>query len=234
MGVYMLPDEGVDFPDPKWADPEGLLALGGGLSPQRLISAYANGIFPWYDDTTPILWWSPDPRFVLFPDKLHIPRSLRRVINSRKFTVTMDTVFPAVIRACATAPRPDQEGTWLVEEMIDAYRALHDMGIAHSIEVWRDDELVGGLYGISLGSAFYGESMFFREADASKVALVWLVRLLAQNGFTIIDCQQTTDNLGRFGAEEIPRFTFIRHIKRAMNTPTRQGQWVMPEDFFPL
>lgn len=234
MNVFWLPEKGVDFPNPELADAEGLLAIGGDLSVERLISAYACGIFPWYNEESPILWWSPDPRFVLYPDNLHIPRSLRKVINSRRFTITMDRAFDQVIRFCACSPRPDQCGTWIVPEMIKAYCELHLHGIAHSVEAWRDGVLVGGMYGVSLGGVFFGESMFYREPDASKVALVWLVRFLRQSGFSMLDCQQVTHNLRRFGGEEVRRNDFLAQLKKALRTPTRQGLWEIPEDFFPL
>ena len=234
MTVYLLSDDDVAFPNPALADGEGLLAVGGDLRMERLVNAYANGIFPWYDDDSPILWWSPDPRFVLYPKELHIPRSLRRVINSRKFTIKIDTAFEEVMRNCATSQRPDEEGTWIVEEMIQAYCELNEAGLAHSIETWRDDELVGGLYGVSLGKVFYGESMFFKESDASKVAFVWLARLLVAAGFEMIDCQQVTDNLERFGAVSISREYFLNTLHKVLDAPTIQGQWTFPEEFFPL
>lgn len=234
MTVYLLSDDSVAFPDPALADGEGLLAVGGDLSMDRLVNAYANGIFPWYDDDSPILWWSPDPRFVLRPQDLHIPRSLRRVINSRKFTIKLDTAFEEVMRNCAASPRPEQDGTWIVDEMIDAYCELHELGLAHSIETWRDGKLVGGLYGVSLGKVFFGESMFFKESDASKVALVWLCRLLVAAGFDLIDCQQVTDNLERFGAVTMDRDTFLATLHKALDAETIQGQWTFPEEFFPL
>ncbi|MFV0420780.1 leucyl/phenylalanyl-tRNA--protein transferase [Oleidesulfovibrio sp.] len=238
MHVFALSDE-IEFPDPHRASAEGLLAIGGDLSLERLVAAYANGIFPWYDDDTPILWWSPDPRCVLYPSKLHIPASLRRRINSGCFTVSLDTAFESVIAACATSPRPGQQGTWIVDEMIDAYVSLHEAGIAHSLEVWSFDdkgrrELAGGLYGVSLGGVFYGESMFFHQPDASKVGMVWLVSLLKRWGFHIIDCQQTTDHLMRFGAEELPRAAFLQELTIALRMPLRAGKWTFPEGFWPL
>ncbi len=234
MNVFWLPDKGVDFPNPELADAEGLLAIGGDLGVERLISAYACGIFPWYSEDSPVLWWSPDPRFVLYPEKLHIPRSLRRVLNARRFTVTMDTAFPQVIRNCAGAYRPNQNGTWIVPEVVRAYTELHLHGIAHSVEAWNGHRLVGGMYGVSLGRVFFGESMFFSEPDASKVVLVWLVRLLRESGFAMLDCQQVSDNLARFGAECVPRSRFLRELSEALRTPTVQGLWAFPQSFFPL
>ncbi|WP_419787743.1 leucyl/phenylalanyl-tRNA--protein transferase [Pseudodesulfovibrio sp.] len=224
MTIYRLFEEPV-FPDPEDADPDGLLAVGGDLSPQRLLSAYANGIFPWYAEDSPILWWSTNPRLILLPQEFHLPRSLRRVLNKGVFTFTMDQAFSQVIRACAESTRPGQDGTWLVEEMVEAYTLLHRLGYVHSVEAWRDGELAGGLYGVSLGAAFFGESMFFREPDASKAAFARLVRQLAAWGFTLIDCQQTTDHLLRFGAHEVVRFRFLAALRDAMEAPTREGPW---------
>lgn len=224
MTIYRLFEEPI-FPDPEEAEPDGLLAVGGDLSPQRLLTAYANGIFPWYAEESPILWWSTNPRLVLIPEEFHIPRSLRRVLNSGRFKFTMDTDFEAVIRACACCPRPDQEGTWIVEEMVEAYVMLHELGYAHSVETWLDGDLVGGLYGISLGSVFYGESMFYSAPDASKAAFATLVKQLVKWNFALIDCQQTTQHLLRFGAKEIPRFRFLAMLEEAMNTSTKEGRW---------
>ncbi len=212
MPVYRLTDQFI-FPHPSLADPGGLLAVGGDLSPERLLLAYANGIFPWYSDPSPILWWSPDPRLVLFPGELKISRSLRRVIKKQVFTVTMDTSFGEVIRACAQA----RDETWITGEMIEAYVALHELGYAHSFETRHEGRLVGGLYGVALGRAFFGESMFSAMSDASKVALVFLVRLLDGLGFEFIDCQTTTEHLKRFGAREVPRKEFLDLLGRALD-----------------
>lgn len=224
MTIYRLFEEPV-FPDPEEAEPDGLLAVGGDLSPQRLLTAYANGIFPWYAEDSPILWWSTNPRLVLIPDEFHMPRSLRRVLNRGTFSFTMDTDFEGVIRACAEAPRPEQEGTWIVDDMIEAYTMLHELGYVHSVEAWQGEELVGGLYGVSLGSVFFGESMFFKVPDASKAAFAVLVNQLRAWGFTLIDCQQTTSHLVRFGAREMQRFRFIAMLREAMDNPTREGMW---------
>lgn len=224
MTIYRLFEEPV-FPDPEEADPDGLLAVGGDLSPQRLLTAYSNGIFPWYADDSPILWWSTDPRLVLIPDELHVPRSLRRLLNKGTFSFTMDTHFEAVIRQCACCPRPEQDGTWIVEDMVEAYIMLHELGYAHCVEAWQDGELVGGLYGISLGSVFYGESMFYKVPDASKAAFVVFVEQLRKWGFSLVDCQQTTDHLLRFGARELPRFRFLAMVQEAMDVRTREGVW---------
>ena len=224
MTIYRLFDEPV-FPDPEEADPDGLLAVGGDLSPQRLLTAYANGIFPWYAENSPILWWSTNPRLALVPEELHVPRSLRRVLNKGTFTFTLDTRFEAVIRRCACCPRPEQEGTWIVDDMIEAYTLLHRLGYAHSVEAWQGSDLVGGLYGVSLGSVFYGESMFYNVPDASKAAFAVFVEQLRKWGFTLIDCQQTTRHLLRFGARELQRFRFMAMLREGMGAPTRQGAW---------
>ncbi|THB69314.1 MAG: leucyl/phenylalanyl-tRNA--protein transferase [Desulfovibrio sp.] len=231
MPVYWLPDNPRIFPDPELAAPDGLVALGGDLCVDRLLTAYSRGIFPWYGEGLPILWWSLDPRCVLFPENLHVSRSLRKAVDSRRFQVTLDTAFPQVIRECAKAPRPQGDGTWIVEEMVQGYIDLHEAGFAHSVEAWLESgkgpELVGGLYGVSLGKAFFGESMFHTEPDASKVALVHLVEQLTCWGFTLVDCQQTTEHMLRFGAREIPRRAFNRLLAEAIDYPTRKGKWAL-------
>ncbi len=224
MTIYRLFQDPI-FPDPEEADPDGLLAVGGDLSPQRLLTAYATGIFPWYSEDSPILWWSTNPRLVLVPNDFHMPRSLRRVLNKGIFTFSLDTDFAGVIRGCACCPRPEQEGTWIVEDMVEAYTTLHELGYAHSVEAWLDGELVGGLYGISLGSAFFGESMFFKVPDASKAAFAVLVEQLSRWDFSLIDCQQTTTHLLRFGAKEMQRFRFLAMLREAMGVPTKEGLW---------
>jgi leucyl/phenylalanyl-tRNA--protein transferase len=226
MTIYRLFEEPI-FPDPEEAEPDGLLAVGGDLSPQRLLTAYANGIFPWYGENSPILWWSTNPRLLLYPDRFHLPRSLRRVLNRGAFTFTMDTAFEAVIRACAASPRPEQRGTWIVPEMVDAYIRLHSLGYAHSVEAWRDGELAGGVYGVSIGSAFFGESMFHAVPDASKAAFATLVAQLVRWDFTLIDCQQTTPHLQRFGAVEVQRFRFRALLREALSRPGREGRWTL-------
>lgn len=224
MTIYRLFEEPI-FPDPEEADPDGLLAVGGDLSPVRLLTAYSNGIFPWYAEESPILWWSTSPRLILLPDEFHMPRSLRRVLNKGTFSFTLDMDFSSVIQECARSPRPDQDGTWIVDEMVEAYTLLHDLGYAHSVEAWQDGELVGGLYGISLGAAFFGESMFFKVPDASKAAFAVLVNQLKAWNFTLIDCQQTTKHLLRFGAKEVQRFRYLGMLREAQNVPTREGRW---------
>ncbi|WP_457668325.1 leucyl/phenylalanyl-tRNA--protein transferase [Thiolapillus sp.] len=210
--LFSLDDSrpGEPFPDPSLAetDPDGLLAVGGDLAPERIVQAYRQGIFPWYGEDQPILWWSPDPRMVLFPDDLHVSRSLAKELRRKRFRVTFDLAFDQVIEACAQ-PRKDEPGTWLTPEMIVAYRALHQLGIAHSVEVWQDGELMGGLYGNALGSVFFGESMFSRISNASKVAFVCLVRSLSRSGYRLIDCQVFTPHLQSLGADLIPRERFL-------------------------
>jgi leucyl/phenylalanyl-tRNA--protein transferase len=222
--LYRLPRE-VAFPDPRDAEPDGLLAVGGDLSPERLVAAYAAGIFPWYGPGSPILWWSPDPRLVLLPERLHVPRSLARTLKRGHFRLTADAAFPQVIRACAAAERPGQDGTWIVRDMIAAYERLHALGLAHSFEAWEGDQLAGGLYGVSLGAAFFGESMFSERPDASKAAFVRSVEHLRAAGVRLIDCQVRTDHLARFGAEELSREDFLARLEAALDAPTRQGKW---------
>ena len=225
MPVYRLSAAPI-FPPPEHADPDGLLAVGGDLSPGRLLQAYRQGIFPWYDEPGgPILWWSPDPRLVLEPASLRVSRSLARRLKQGAFEVRFDTAFAEVIRACAGAVRPGQDGTWITPEMQAAYIHLHDLGFAHSAESWAGGELVGGLYGLSLGDCFFGESMFSRRTDASKVAFATLVRRLEADGTTLIDCQVTSEHLISLGAVEVPRSEFARRLAAAMERPTRRGPW---------
>jgi leucyl/phenylalanyl-tRNA--protein transferase len=214
------------FPSVDLASPEGLLAVGGDLRPERLLEAYRHGIFPWYDDNQPILWWSPDPRTVLFPHKLHISRSLKKSLRPGLFSVTLDRCFRDVMQQCA-GPRAQypEGGTWITAEMLEAYTRLHELGYAHSVESWQEGELVGGLYGVAIGGAFFAESMFTRVPDASKVALVSLVRQLHAWEFRIIDCQQASPHVMRFGAEEIPRLEFLDHLAAALTLPDRRGRW---------
>lgn len=226
MFVLNTNGQDVDFPPVEQASPEGLLAVGGDLRPERLLEAYRHGIFPWYSDDQPILWWSPNPRAVLFPDKLHISRSLKRSLRPGLFSVTLDRCFHDVMQHCA-APRSQYPygGTWITADMLDAYTRLHELGYAHSAEAWKDDQLVGGLYGVALGGAFFAESMFTRVPDASKVALVSLVRQLQMWEFRIIDCQQSSPHVMRLGAEEIPRREFLAHLTAALTLPERRGHW---------
>jgi leucyl/phenylalanyl-tRNA---protein transferase len=214
------------FPPLEFAmrQPNGLLAVGGDLSPERLLDAYRRGIFPWYSDGDPILWWSPDPRMVMYPNELRVTRSLDKVLRNRPYEVRFDTAFDAVITSCA-APRPNQPGTWITPEIRAAYNALHYLGYAHSIETWIDGELAGGLYGVAIGRMFYGESMFARVRDASKIAFTHLARRLADAGYELIDCQMHTDHLASLGAREIPRDTFLGTMKRLIDSPVPLGRW---------
>ncbi|GAB4253967.1 MAG: leucyl/phenylalanyl-tRNA--protein transferase [Saprospiraceae bacterium] len=226
MPVVWLNDSEIAFPHPDQATKEGILAIGGDLSEARLLFAYQKGIFPWYTADEPILWWSPDPRFVLFPDELKVSRSMRPYFNQRRFEVSYDSDFEAVIRACQE-PRPESgwAGTWITEEMVEAYTALHKEGYVHSVEVWKDDELVGGLYGLSLGKVFFGESMFTRVSNASKFGFISLVRKLREKGFWLIDCQQQTRHLGSLGARSIPRSEFLKILRKNECEPTLKGNW---------
>lgn len=205
-------------------DPNGLLAIGGCLSPQRIINAYRHGIFPWFNPGEPILWWSPDPRLVLFPDKLKVSRSLNKTLRKQLFEIRFDYAFADVINACG-APRRDQGGTWITEDMKQAYIHLHRRGIAHSVEAWRDGELVGGLYGIGIGQVFFGESMFHKQTDASKVVFVHLVRQLTAWGYQLIDCQVSSEHLISLGAEDIPRGKFADLLNRLCQQQPDPRAW---------
>lgn len=224
-------DPTASFPPVHLAlrDPDGLLALGGDLSPERLLSAYRHGIFPWYSAGQPILWWSPDPRMVLRPDALKISRSLRKTLRKVAYRITLDRDFAAVMAACAE-PRVDGQGTWITDDMTHAYQRLHALGHAHSVEAWQDGRLVGGLYGVALGRVFFGESMFARATDASKVAFVQLVRQLQRWDFVLIDCQVYTRHLASLGAAPIARTEFCAVLTREARPPDRIGIWRMDED----
>ena len=230
MPVYRLDPRSDAFPPAELADESGLLAVGGDLNPGRLLEAYRSGIFPWYSEGQPILWHSPDPRFVLVPQSLHVPASLKKTIKRGRFEVRLDTAFADVIGACGETPRPGQNGTWITDAMKAAYVELHRLGFAHSAEAWEDGALAGGLYGVSLGSAFFGESMFARAPDASKVAFVTLVEWLRARGFTLIDCQVYTEHLARFGAELWPRGQFLAELEVALEAPTLRGKWRIGEE----
>lgn len=209
--IFQLENHNISFPPPELAEDDGLLAVGGDLSPERLMLAYSSGIFPWYSDETPILWYSPHKRFVLFPEKVKISKSMRQVINAGKFIVTENTAFSDVIRACASSPRKDQDGTWITSEMEKAYIRLHQIGFAHSVEVWYKGTLAGGLYGISMGPVFCGESMFSFISNASKVALIWLCQ---NRNYRLIDCQIYSGHLERMGAELISREEYMMELTR--------------------
>ncbi len=215
-----------DFPPVTSAltEPDGLLAVGGCLSTKRIISAYTQGIFPWYSEGEPILWWSPNPRLVLFPDNLHISKSLKKTLRKQTFQISFDHAFAEVINACA-APRDDEEGTWLTQEMQAAYIRLHNEGHAHSIEVWHQEQLVGGLYGIAIGQVFFGESMFYRKTDASKVAFISLVQHLTDWDYKLIDCQVHTQHLASLGAKEINRNQFISLLGQHHPSQPHQHAW---------
>jgi len=215
----------LEFPDLDEADESGLLAIGGDLSIQRLKLAYSRGIFPWYEDGMPILWWSPDPRMVLFPDKMIISHSLRQSIKKQQFTITIDHAFEKVIRNCAKTPRKGEDGTWITTEMQNAYIRLHEAGYAHSAEAWLEGELVGGLYGVALGKAFFGESMFHQVTNASKVALFHLVEKLSSWNFEIIDAQVYTNHLESLGGEMIPRSQYIHILEKALLIEDRAESW---------
>ncbi|GAB2794804.1 leucyl/phenylalanyl-tRNA--protein transferase [Halomonas shantousis] len=221
-----LPTHPVQFPDPSraLAEPDGLLAAGGALTPAWLLAAYRNGIFPWFSEGQPILWWSPDPRLVLFPQELKVRRSLAKRLRNGGFSVTYDNAFTEVMHACATM-RAETDGTWITPEMESAYRELHALGHAHSVETWHEGQLVGGLYGISLGRIFFGESMFSRVPDASKVALVHLSRHLASHGVVLIDCQVYTPHLASLGARDIARATFIDYLENHAHQAPPAGLW---------
>jgi leucyl/phenylalanyl-tRNA--protein transferase len=233
MPVHYLNADPV-FPDPECAETDGLLAVGGDLSSARLISAYRQGIFPWYGEEDPILWWSPDPRLVLNPRAIIITKSLARTIRKETFRITVDTAFEEVITRCACSERPGQPGTWIVPAMRSAYIELHAAGLAHSVEAWQGDRLAGGLYGVSLGRAFFGESMFAETRDASKVCLAWLAALLRSWKFDLIDCQVTSAHLMSMGALEIERSRFLELLDRAIQAPDRAGPWVLPPGTDPL
>jgi leucyl/phenylalanyl-tRNA--protein transferase len=222
--VYALSEE-LEFPPPELARDDGLLAVGGDLSPERLVLAYENGIFPWTSEGAPLLWWSPDPRFVLFPEELHVGRTLRKLQRHPPYRLSLDEAFAQVIRSCAATPRPGQDGTWIREDIIDAYIRLHELGIAHSVEAWEGDVLAGGLYGVALGSVFCGESMFAHRPNASKLAFVALVEQLRAWGYTVIDCQIFTEHLERFGARELDRDEFLVLLDEGVRRPGKPGRW---------
>lgn len=224
MSIYYLNDKPV-FPDPEEADRDGIIALGGDLSEERLINAYASGIFPWYSEGQPILWWSPDPRMILFPDNFKRSKSLRRTINKNVFNVTFDKNFDEVIEQCATVRENNFEGTWITEDMKAAYKKLHKSGYAHSVETWKDGKLAGGLYGVSLGGVFFGESMFHLVTDASKVALWYLVEMMLKWDFDFIDVQQETNHLKNMGAVPVERKKFLTLLKNSLKKTTKRGLW---------
>lgn len=225
MAIYELGSDPEAFPDPESAPGYGPAALGGDLEPRRLVAAYRRGFFPWYSEGEPLLWWSPHPRFVLFPHELKVHKSMRPYFNQRKFELSYDQAFEDVIRACAEVPRRGQDGTWITPAMMRAYGCLHEQGIAHSIEVWQAGRLVGGLYGVALGRVFFGESMFAHVSNASKFGFISLVRALQRRGFVLIDCQQETPHLASLGARPIPRTTFLELLHRYAQPPDPPACW---------
>lgn len=225
MPVYWLRDDDLSFPHPRQASSDGLLAVGGDLSVERLLLAYNWGIFPWFTLGDPILWWHPNPRFVLFPQKLRVSKSMRPYFNQQKYTVTYNQAFSDIIRACSSTPRMGQESTWITPDMIKAYENLHEAGFAHSVEVWQGKELVGGLYGIGIGKVFFGESMFTKASNASKFGFISLVRDLQKKGFELIDCQQETQHLASLGAEAISRADFLAHLKENQKLGLKKLVW---------
>lgn len=226
MPIFQL-DEQLWFPPVEYAEEDGLLAVDGDLSPERLLLAYKSGIFPWYNDDDPILWWSPNPRMVLYPTELKVSKSMQQVLRSNRFKVTFDTAFEQVIASCANALRDGQPGTWIVPDMIAAYTTLHHMGFAHSVEVWREGGLVGGLYGVGLGKVFCGESMFSLESNASKVGFITLVKWLQPQGFQFVDCQTHTPHLESLGARQISREQFIGELHQALVQGKGPSKWAL-------
>ncbi len=224
MPVFLL-DKSLNFPHPRYAEPNGLLAVGGDLRVERLLSAYQGGIFPWYSEESPILWFSPDPRLVLIPDQFKVSTSLRKVMKSNTFVVKFDTCFAQVIVQCAMAERKGQDGTWITNDMVEAYIKLHREGYAHSVETFHEDQLVGGLYGVSLGGAFFGESMFHTRNNASKAALYHLVERLKSKDFDFIDSQVPTEHLKSFGAKEVGRDSFLKMLGQTLRRETIRGKW---------
>jgi len=223
--MYYFLNEKLIFPTVDRADEQGIVAIGGDLSPDRLLLAYRSGIFPWFSEDDPIIWWSPDPRFVMYPSELKVSKSMAQVLKKQLFKITFDTNFRSVITACQQVRRQGQSGTWITDEMLEAYCDLHALGYAHSVEAWQEGQLVGGLYGISLGKAFFGESMFASVSNASKAAYITLVQKLEKNNFQIIDCQVYTEHLESLGAIGIPRMLFIEKINQALEQETMQVSW---------
>ncbi|MCU7837524.1 MAG: leucyl/phenylalanyl-tRNA--protein transferase [gamma proteobacterium symbiont of Taylorina sp.] len=228
--VWLEPDN-INFPPPDQAliEPDGLLAVGGDLSPQRIINAYVNGIFPWYSDGQPILWWSPNPRAILLPEKLHISKSLKKFLRRQIFHMTFDQAFEQVIDQCAATPRSEQDGTWITNEMKQAYIYLHQLGFAHSAECWLGDQLIGGLYGLAIGQVFFGESMFSHQSNASKAAFVHLVDNLRKANYALIDCQISNQHLLSLGAEEIPRNQFLELVNKHTQAAMIKENWLSQE-----
>lgn len=215
MPVYLLPEEPI-FPPASEAEPDGLVAVGGDFSPERLLNAYMSGIFPWFEEDGDIYWFSPDPRMVLIPGDLRVSPSLERILKKGRFEIRFDHDFRGVMKACAESNRKDETGTWISDRFIEGYTRLHELGFAHSAEAWFDGELAGGLYGVAIGSVFFGESMFYRQPDASKAAFVMLVRRLSERGYRLIDCQTESEHMRRFGARPVSRDAFLKLIQEAV------------------
>jgi len=224
MPIFELTKE-IIFPDPELADRNGIIAVGGDLTPGRLLQAYRSGIFPWFNERDPIVWWSPDPRMVLYPKNVKISHSMRKILKDNVFSITFDCDFEAVIYSCKKQPRPGQLGTWITDEVAEAYLKLHEMGYAHSAEVWKEGKLVGGLYGVSLGAMFSGESMYSKVSNASKTAFITLARVLDRLGFRIIDCQIYTPHLYSLGAREISRRKYLQELSLCLEKKTIRGNW---------
>ncbi|MEN7551213.1 leucyl/phenylalanyl-tRNA--protein transferase [Rapidithrix thailandica] len=225
MPVFRLDTKEVYFPPAYLADDSGLLAIGGDLSKERLLTAYSMGIFPWYNPDEPILWWSPNPRFILYPSQIKVSKSMRQVLRQNKFEITFDQDFEGVIRGCQNIPRPGQQGTWITQEFIDSYQQLFDMGFVHSVEVWQNGELVGGLYGGYMGKCFFGESMFAKVSNASKAGFIMLAKNLDEQGFELIDCQVHTGHLESLGGEMIPRLDFLKILEKNYQENYRKEDW---------
>ncbi|HSV55833.1 MAG TPA: leucyl/phenylalanyl-tRNA--protein transferase, partial [Magnetospirillaceae bacterium] len=222
---FLPEDQRIAFPDPRTASRRGVVCVGANLSPGVILSAYAQGIFPWFSGGGPILWWSPDPRFVIFPREVRASESMLKVLRRGEFSLTLDTDFRSVIEGCASVPRPGQNGTWITRAMKEAYMRLHELGVAHSVEARRDGELAGGLYGVSLGRLFCGESMFFKAPNASKAALIALAWRLADEGFKVIDSQVGTSHVASMGGRNIPRARYLDLVEECVNLPSIRGSW---------
>jgi len=222
--LYYLTEELV-FPPPQYATRDGILAVGGDLRPERLLLAYQSGIFPWYSEGEPVLWWCPNPRFIMNPQDLKVSKSMKQVLRKGIFEITYDQSFKEVIEACSLVPREGQMGTWILQEMVDAYTHLHQLGFAHSVEAWKDGELVGGLYGVAIGNVFFGESMFAKASNASKAAFITLVGKLTEHKFKLIDSQVYTPHLASLGCIEIPRNEYLKRLKDGIQHPTLRGNW---------
>ncbi|KXX68765.1 leucyl/phenylalanyl-tRNA--protein transferase [Flammeovirga sp. SJP92] len=234
MPIFQLEEDSVLFPPARMTDESGILAVGGDLTPRRIIEAYASGVFPWFNPEDPLLWWSPDPRCVLFPENIYVSKSMRQLLRRNTFKVTFDQDFAGVISACKEIYRPDQGGTWITDEMEDAYNQLHKIGFMHSVEVWEGDELVGGLYGGAMQKAFFGESMFSKRSNASKYGFIMLCQNLIEQQYEIIDCQMHTPHLESLGAEEIPRDAFLLYTNRNQQREFDRQNWneIFRTDFY--